>query len=72
MAMSPAVAHYRAKKAALSRDRAPDDPELIGAGRDLQAANTLARIEKIIASAPPLSDEARERICALLRAGITS
>jgi hypothetical protein len=66
---APAVAHYRAKKAALSRDRAPDDPELLGAGRDLEAANAEHSIARILAEAPSLSDEVRGRIAALLLAG---
>jgi hypothetical protein len=57
----------RARVAALSRSREADDPELVGARRDLAAANIEAAIERYVASAPPLTEEQADRIAALLR-----
>lgn len=48
----------------------PNDPEKIAsARRDLAAAKIADYIERTVASAPPLSDEQRARIAALLRPG---
>jgi hypothetical protein len=41
----PQWTHHRARVAALSRDRAPDDPELLAARRDLAAAREAERGE---------------------------
>ena len=62
----PQWTHHRARVAALSRDRAPDDPELLVARRDLAAAREAERgeiaarrlaayIKRTIASAPPFT-----------------
>ena len=74
MAISKARAHKRAVVASLSRcvatgERQPDDPELEQARRDLKALGLQEYIEKVVAEAPPLSSEQRERISALLRTG---
>lgn len=61
--------HHRARIAALSRDRAPDDPELIDARCALRAARLEDHVTKVLAEAPPLNDEQRDRIAALLRGG---
>ena len=58
--------HERARVASLSRDRQPDDPELLEARRNMRAARLEAHIQKIIAQAPPLTNEQCERIAALL------
>jgi len=60
--------HHRARVAALSRDRAPDDPELLNARRDLREERLAAAIRKAVDAAPPLSDEQRTRLAALLHA----
>jgi len=70
----PTVAHHRARKAGLTRcvnngERQPDDPEFIDATRELAAAQIANYIRKITAAAPPLSDEQRHQISALLRVG---
>jgi len=70
----PTVAHHRARKAGLIRcvnngERQPDDPEFIDATRELAAAQIANYIRKITAAAPPLSDEQRHQIAALLRVG---
>jgi hypothetical protein len=59
----------RGRVAALSRSRHPNDPELVKARRDL-AANVIAQhAAKVVAKAPPLTAEQRDRIAAILRAG---
>lgn len=64
--ISPAVASARGRIAALSRDRSPNDPELIDARRSLSAANLESYILKTVRTAPPLTSEQRDRIAALL------
>ena len=61
----------RARIAGMSSrpNRAPDDPELIEARRNLRALRLEDHVKKVLAGAPPLSDEQREHIAALLRAG---
>ncbi len=59
--------HERARVAALTRSRAPHDPDLIDARRSLAAANLEKYVEKVIAAAPPLTAEQRERIADLLQ-----
>ena len=69
MPTSTPVAHYRARIGALSRDRASDDPELVKARQDLKALCLEEHIRRVVAEAPPLTDEQRDRIASLLRAG---
>jgi len=69
MAPSPATTHHRARIAALSRDREPDDPELLEARRSLRAVRLEEHVNKVLADWPPLTDEQLDRIAALLRAG---
>lgn len=59
----------RGRVAALSRSRQPDDPELVEARRDLAVLSLEEHIRRVVAEAPPLTDEQRDRIAALLRAG---
>ncbi len=67
MPTPPTVAHHRARVGALSRDRRPDDSEFLAAKRDLAAANIEEYVNRVIAAAPPLSDEQRTRLAELLR-----
>lgn len=60
---------YRARVASLSRDRQPDDPDLVNARRDLRAARLAEHIAKAVAQAPPLTDAQRDRLTGLLRGG---
>lgn len=69
VSISPSVAHERARVASLSRDRKPDDPELIQARQNLAALTLAQHVERVLAAAPPLTDEQRTRISALLRTG---
>ena len=62
--------HHRARVAALSRDRAPDDPELIEARRSLRADRLADHVRRVVAEAPPLSpSQGFNRIALLLRGG---
>jgi hypothetical protein len=65
--LHPEVAKARARVAALSRPDAGDDTKRTDAKRDLAAAKITAYVEKILAAAPPLSDEQRTRLAELLR-----
>lgn len=58
--------YYRARVASLSRTHAANHPTLIAAKRDLRAAMLAARVEEVVASWPPLTDEQRDRIVTLL------
>lgn len=66
---APSVARQRGRVAGLSRSRPADDPEFIAARQELAAANIAAYVEKVVASAPPLTDEQRDRLTNLLRGG---
>ncbi len=68
-ALSSTAAHHRARIGALSRDREPDDPELVAARRDLAAERLVEHVERILAGWPPLTDEQLDRVARLLRAG---
>ena len=61
--------HDWARVAALSRDRTPDDPDLLAAKRDLRASRAEEYIKRLVAEAPALSEDQRSRIAALLRNG---
>lgn len=58
----------RAKVAALKRHRAPDDPDVLDAERDLTVARAEDYIRAVVASAPPLRPDDVERLRALLPA----
>ncbi|MEY4081692.1 MAG: hypothetical protein RL430_2122 [Actinomycetota bacterium] len=57
----------RARVASLSRSRTPDDPALVSARRDLKAARLEDHIRRVVAEAPPLTDEQRDKLAAILR-----
>lgn len=59
----------RARVASLARFRPSNDPALVDAKRDLRAERLAEHVARVVAQAPPLTDEQRERIAALLRAG---
>ena len=74
----PQWTHHRARVAALSRDRAPDDPELLAARQaltearaaerqELEAQRIARHIKKLVDAAPPLSAEQRDRLVLILR-----
>lgn len=64
---SPTV--IRARVAGLSRDRAPDDPELVANRRALMEATLTRHVRKVVDGWPKLTDEQIDRIVGLLRAG---
>ncbi len=57
----------RGRVAALSRFRPADDHDLVEARRELRAAKLAAHIERVVAEAPPLTAEQRDRLAGLLR-----
>lgn len=59
----------RARVAALSRSRQPDDPELATARRDLRAERIADYVKREVAKFPPLTAEQRDRIALLLLRG---
>lgn len=59
----------RARVASLSRSRTPDDPELLDARRNLRAERLALHIATVVAEAPPLTAEQRDRLAVLLRGG---
>lgn len=61
----------RARIAGMSSrpNRPPDDPDLIEARRNLRALRLEEHVQKVLAEAPPLSEEQRNHIAALLRVG---
>lgn len=61
--------HHRARVGALSRSRTPDDPELVDARRSLAAERIADYIEQTVEKFPPLTDDQRDRLARLLRAG---
>lgn len=63
------VTHYAGRVGALSRSRADDDPDLIGARHGLRVAKLEDHIRKVVAEAPPLTPEQRDRLAGLLRGG---
>jgi hypothetical protein len=64
---SSSITHHRARVGALSRDRAPDDPELIGARRDLEAAKLAAHVSRVVNGWPVLTPEQLDRIATISR-----
>jgi hypothetical protein len=67
--LHPEVAKWRGTYVAYTRSRDPDDPDLLTARQNLEAANLQAAVEKCLASAHRPTDEQLDRIAALLRAG---
>ncbi|OCB25013.1 hypothetical protein A5674_22185 [Mycobacterium malmoense] len=63
------VNHERARIASLTRSRQPDDPELVAARQNLKALRLEEHVRRVVAEAPPLTDEQRDRIAAILRSG---
>lgn len=59
--------HHRARVAALSRDREPDDPELQDARQRLKAARLKDHVRKTVAAWPPLDQSQLDAIAILLR-----
>lgn len=62
----------RARVAALSRHRGPDDPQLTKARADLKVARLADYIERTVAAAPPLDQEQCDKLALLLRPKVTT
>jgi len=56
----------RARVASLTRSRTTDDPDLVRARQNLKAAKVEEYIARVVAEAPALTHEQRDRIAALL------
>lgn len=61
----------RAKVASLSRVRPQNDPELVEARRNLKAAKLEEYVARVVATAPPLTEDQKHRIASLL-GGVTA
>jgi len=60
----------RARIAGYKRRGRPDsDPDLVNARRELKAARIEEYVRRVVDTAPALSDEQRDRLALLLRAG---
>jgi hypothetical protein len=57
----------RARLAALKRHRPADDPVIAAAVTDLRTERLAVAIRDAVEAAPPLSDEQRVRLAAILR-----
>ncbi len=60
----------RARVASLSRSRVPDDPDLVAARRDLRAARAEEYIRQVVDAAPPLTDDQRRQLAAILHVDV--
>jgi hypothetical protein len=60
----------RARLAFLTRSREPDDPDLVEARRNLRAERLAEHVRKVVAGAPKLTPEQRDRIAAILRGAV--
>lgn len=67
--MADKVVAARCRVARASRISATDDRELTEARRDYKAAQLEQFIEKALATAPPLSDDQRTHLAALIAGG---
>jgi hypothetical protein len=56
----------RGRYASLTRDRPPGDPELVAAKHTMQEEALVIAITRALAKAPPMTEELRARIIALL------
>ncbi len=64
--MQSTYSQARGRYAGLTRDRAPDDSDLLEARRVMHEERLVVAIKQALAKAPPLNDELRARIIALL------
>jgi hypothetical protein len=64
-ALSATAAHHRARIGGLSRDRQPNDPELLDARQQLATL----KMAEIITGSPPLTTDQIDYIVTLLRGG---
>ncbi len=62
----------RARVASLTRSRPADDPDLLAARQRLRTNRLAEHVARVVAEAPPLTSEQRDRIAAALWAGSAS
>lgn len=67
MPASDTVRHFAGRKAALSRSRGADDPELVSVSQSLKEQQLADYIAKTLATFPPLTSEQRAKLAELLR-----
>jgi hypothetical protein len=67
VSLSPTARRERARIAALTRSRPPDDPDLVGARRNLAADRLERHLRDVAAS---LTAAQRDRLAALLAGGV--
>ena len=60
------ILHERARIAALTRSRKPDDPELVEARRNLRALRLEELVTHVVDGWSELSDESRARLTEML------
>jgi len=59
----------RARVASLTRSRPADDPDLLAARQRLRTDRLAQHVARVVADAPPLTPEQRDRIASALWAG---
>jgi hypothetical protein len=64
--LTPEQRTQRARVAALSRSRTPDDPDLVDARQQLSIAKLADHIQAVVDAAPPLTEDQKARLRALL------
>ena len=63
------VMHHRGRVGGLSRDREPNDPELLDAKASLAEAGLAEHIKQVVDGFPPLTAEQRNRLALALLGG---
>lgn len=63
----PSWKHARAHLARLSKTHPKDHPEIVAARQALKALRLEEHVRAVVVSAPPMTDEQRERVAAILR-----
>jgi hypothetical protein len=63
------VAKARARHAALTRHRSPDDPAVVESRQALTLVNAEDYVRRLVDQAPPLTDDQRRRLAAILTGG---
>lgn len=69
--MDPLQRKTRARVAALKRHH-PDDQETVELARDFKAERLVEYVQRVVDSAPPLTQTQREKLVLLLRGGDAS
>jgi hypothetical protein len=70
--VSDIIFHERGRVGSLSRSRPSNDPELVEARQNLATAKLADYIDRVLAQAPPLSDEQRAKLAELLKPARTA